>query len=138
MNTRMIGMLLAVGVITLSVIPPVALLARNYNRNFFAGRPVEVNWGLANEVWYAQKLTIQWQLIGPDGRTVAKKGRSEHDMPAGTIRPVAIAFTAPDVRVRTDYMLNVTLLAGNEVIDRTERPVNVFPVNAIVMTDTRP
>jgi len=109
------------------ICPPVAPLAKNYNQNFFAGAKVEVAYGLANEVWYPQTLTLKWQLVRADDGTVVLEGASEHPMSAGTIKDVVIAFDAPKVETRTDYLLKTAVGAGDQTLYATQRPVNVFP-----------
>ncbi len=110
-----------------NIIPPVTLLAKDFHQGFYAGTKASISYGLANEVWFAQKLTVQWQLVSAADKKMVLEGAAEYDMPAGTIKPVTIDFTVPNVKQRTDYILKTTVLAGNKPADQTERLVNVFP-----------
>ncbi len=109
------------------VCPPVAMLDKDFRQNLFADKQVGIDFGLANEVWYPQKLKVQWRLVSAKEKKVLAEGTLEEDMPAGTIKTVAVSFKTPEVKEMTVCALKIATLAGGKVADENQRDVYIFP-----------
>ncbi len=115
------------------VAEPVKLLAKNYNQNFISGRKVKLHFGLANEVWYPQKLAVNWQLVPSDnpGAPPVLSRTQTYDMPAGEIKYITIEFDAPKAKKRTGYVWRASVSAGKKQWSKSSRKVTVFPYRGI-------
>jgi hypothetical protein len=113
------------------VIPPVGLLNKDFRQNFFANQEIHIDWSLANEEWFAQRVKVTWELRSEDQKTVLRQGSQEHDMPASTIKPITISLTAPKAAVRTNYLLTTIVWANGKNVDERTRQIHVFPPLAL-------
>ncbi|MFA5206312.1 MAG: hypothetical protein WC708_18095, partial [Lentisphaeria bacterium] len=117
-----------------NVAPPVGLLPQDYRNAFWSGDTVTLTFGLANEVWFPQRLKVVWSLSDmASGKTVMRDERS-FDLAAGTIRPATLSFRAPAATERTRYQLKASVRTpdGRENDPHTIE-IAVFPKHPLAL-----
>lgn len=99
----------------------------NRDHLYWAGAPVRKNIVALNDFQREVRATVAWSLEGPGGTPVAGGSRDIIVPPGDRKTDGELAFSAPPVKARTDFVLRLSVKDDRGVSQTDEFPLTVFP-----------
>lgn len=100
---------------------PVAVLCREWNWTFGAGRPVERTLKVFNQTSSDEPIRWAWSF-SVDGRNVAGDEQTVNLPIAGRTEPLTVRFTVPEVSRRSSAAFTLEAWRGGERVFHEEKP----------------
>lgn len=110
---------------SIECLKPIAATINQYDKTFFSGEVVGREIAVHNDTLHRRKLTLL-AAVYAGGKAVASKN-FVLDMDAGEMRIVKFSWRMPDVNVRTDAVLRLTVKDGANVVFDESHKLWVFP-----------
>ncbi len=96
---------------------------------YYSGAAFEKRLNIHDVEFAPGKLEFTWKLVGPDGKT--REGKTlEMESTTSYLKRDHIAFTAPTVRERTAFVLDMELRKDGKLREHERRTVDVWPVSS--------
>ncbi len=92
----------------------------------FGGRKFVRNYSILNDLFRPAAMSLQWRLVGPDGKAVLED-KSDQKMDSGTTCRSVLSLTLPDVAARTKYTLELRLYSEDRFVCGEDRDIEVWP-----------
>jgi hypothetical protein len=103
----------------------------------FSGRRIVEKYDILNDRFDPADLTLNWSLVGPDGKSGAGGKDARHLSSAGLERG-SLSFKFPNVDKRTTYVLDLRLESNGKLVYGEQRDIEVWPdapASALPMTN---
>ena len=92
----------------------------------FSGRTISEKYDILNDRFDPADLTLNWSLVGPDGKSAAG-GKDERHMPSAGLERGSLSFKLPEVDKRTTFVLDLRLESDGKLVYGEQRDIEVWP-----------
>jgi hypothetical protein len=94
--------------------------------HYYGGQTLERRYSLHNDRFTPAAYLFRWSLVDARGKVI-RKGQDQRPMESGDLQRGRFALALPKVKVRTDYVLKLELVADGAFAYGEERDIAVWP-----------
>ena len=100
----------------------------------FSGWKIVEKYDILNDRFDPAELTLNWSLVGPDGKSAAG-GKDKRQLPSAALERSSLSFKLPDVDKRTTFVLDLRLESQGKLVYGEQRDIEVWPDNPAQVGD---